>query len=325
VSAGVADAASEAVWLGLKERPGPFDLEGVSEAWADELRRLNPSTFPIGGRRWCAPLRAGTQCLGAFVLADRVSGVPYSDDEQELLKCFADQTTSVLLNLRLADEVAEARELEAFRTMSAFFVHDLKNAAASLNLMLKNLSLHFDSPEFREDAIRAVGNTARRVDEMIARLGSLRQAPQLTRAETDLNQLLAETVDGLDELRGVDVTKELQPLPRLLADRAQLGSVITNLLLNARDALGEGGRIAVRTEQRDGRVILSVADNGCGMSEAFVRDSLFRPFQSTKKNGLGIGMFQSRAIVEAHGGTIWVESTPGKGTTFFASFPARAE
>ena len=86
----------------------------------------------------------------------------------ELLQCIADQVTSVLLNLRLANEVARARELEAFRTMSAFFVHDLKNAAASLNLMLKNLPVHFDDPAFREDALRGVGNTARRIDEMIA-------------------------------------------------------------------------------------------------------------------------------------------------------------
>jgi signal transduction histidine kinase len=71
--------------------------------------------------------------------------------------------------------------------------------------------------------------------------------------------------------------------------------------------------------------VLSVADNGCGMSEAFVRESLFRPFQSTKKNGLGIGMFQARAVVEAHGGSIQVHSEPDKGTTFYVSLPARVE
>ena len=90
--------------------------------------------------------------------------------------------TSVLLNLRLASEVARARELEAFRTMSAFFVHDLKNAAASLNLMLKNLPVHFDEPAFREDALRGIGNTARRIDEMIGRLSALAAAARLHQA-----------------------------------------------------------------------------------------------------------------------------------------------
>jgi hypothetical protein len=101
--------------------------------------------------------------------------------------------------------------------------------------------------------------------------------------------------------------------------------VLANLLLNARDALGSDGRIEVRTRLRDGRVVLSVTDNGCGMTEAFMRASLFRPFQSTKKSGLGVGMFQARSIIEAHGGHIQVESTEGVGTTVHVVLPAMGE
>ena len=79
----------------------------------------------------------------------------------------------------------------------------------------------------------------------------------------------------------------------------------------------------MRTEHNGGRVALSVADNGCGMSPEFLRDSLFRPFQSTKSKGLGIGMFQARMVVEAHGGSIQVESETGKGTTVRVSFPVK--
>jgi len=121
----------------------------------------------------------------------------------------------------------------------------------------------------------------------------------------------------------VELTRELQPVPGILADREQIQSVVTNLLFNARDALHTPrGRIQVRTNHQGGRVVLSVSDNGCGMSEEFMRDSLFRPFQSTKTKGLGIGMFQSRMVVEAHGGNIQVESETGKGTTVRVSFPA---
>jgi len=178
--------------------------------------------------------------------------------------------------------------------MSAFFVHDLKNAAASLNLMLKNLPVHFDDPAFRSDALRGAGNTARRIDQMIARLSALRQRPDVKPVEADLNALVSDAVDRLDVMPQVELTKELQPLPGIAADREQIQSVVTNLLLNARDAVGPGGRIQVRTDHRGGRVVLSVADNGCGMSPAFLKDSLFRPFQSTKKKGLGICMFPSR-------------------------------
>ena len=316
-------AASSAVAAGLRARSSPFDLEGIDEPWAEELRQLNATTFPKGGDRWCVPLRAGEQGLGVLVLADRVNGSDYTLEELQLLQCIADQVTSVLLNLRLANEVARSRELEAFRTMSAFFVHDLKNAAASLNLMLQNLPVHFDDPAFRADALRGIGNTARRIDEMIGRLTSLRQRPGFKPVEADLNQLVSEALDRLDEMPHVDLTKELQPLPSILADREQIQSVVTNLVLNARDALGPGGRIWVRTEHAGGSVVLTVTDNGCGMSAAFLKDSLFRPFQSTKKKGLGIGMFQSRMVVEAHGGSIRVESETGKGSTFRVSLPVK--
>jgi len=314
-------AASTAVAEGLRARSSPFDLEEVNEPWAGEFRQLNSASFTKGGHRWCVPLGIGEHRLGALVLADRVNGVEFSVEELELLECIAGQMTSGLLNLRLAEEVARAGELEAFRTMSAFFVHDLKNAAASLNLMLTNLPAHFDDPAFREDALRGVGNTARRIEAMIERLSALRQRPEFTPVDVDVNQLVVEAIERLGAMPDVELTKELQPVPMIRADRDQIQSVVTNLLLNARDAVGPGGRIRVGTEHRDGRVALSVADNGCGMSAAFLRESLFRPFQSTKKNGLGIGMYQSRMIVEAHGGSIQVESDVGKGTTFCVSFP----
>ena len=316
-------AASSSVAAGLRLRSSPFDLEGINEAWAQELRRLNPTTFPNGGNRWCVPLRAGDQSLGALVLADRVNGANYTPEQLQLLQCIADQMTSVLLNLRLANEVARSREMDAFRTMSAFFVHDLKNTAASLNLMLKNLPVHFDDPAFREDALRGIANTAKRIDTMIARLSALRQGPAFHPVEADLNQLVSEVLDRLDGLPHAELTQELQPLPRMLADREQIQSVVTNLVLNARDALGPGGRIHVRTQQVGGSVVLTVMDNGCGMSEGFLNDCLFRPFQSTKKQGLGIGMFQSRLIVEAHGGSIRVESEVGKGSTFQVRLPVK--
>ena len=239
-------SGSGEVAAGLREQPAPFVLDTVDEPWAERLRRLNAVTFPEkGGPRWCVPLSVGGRVLGAIVLADRVGAVPYTAEEVALLKRTGDQITSVLLNLGLADEVAHARELEAFRTMSAFFVHDLKNAAASLSLTLKNLPVHFDNPAFRDDAVRAVGNTARRIDDMLARLSALRPRPELALVETDLGELVADTLEGLDDFPGVILTKELDAVPGVLVDRDHVRSVVANLLLNARDAVPPGGRIDV--------------------------------------------------------------------------------
>lgn len=318
-----APVASAGVVAGLREKALPFDLEHATDGWAHEFRQLNPSTFETGGDRWCLPLHTGDQHLGAVVLADRVGGLGYTVEEQELLTCIGDQVTSVVLNLRLGEEVGRARELDAFRAMSAFFVHDLKNAAASLNLTLKNLPIHFDDPAFRADALRAVGNTAQRIDELIVRLSALRQRPNLTYLESDLNQLVIEALNRVTQVPSVELRQELQPLPTLRVDREQIKSVVTNLVLNAQEAVAPGGQIHVRSEHQNGHVVLSVSDNGCGMTPAYLNESLFRPFQSTKKKGLGIGLFQSRTIVQAHGGRVQVESAPGKGTTFHVSLPVR--
>jgi putative PEP-CTERM system histidine kinase len=314
---------SATVLAGVKALRSCSDLDRTTDGWTEEFRLLNPTTFARGGNRICIPLRVGEQTIGAMVLADRVNGAMYSVEEIELLNCIGEHVSAILVNLRLANEVAHTRELDAFRLMSTFFVHDLKNAASSLNLTLKNLPVHFDDPAFRDDALRTIGNTARRIDDMISRLSALRQRPDATRVDADLNQLVDEALAKVPPMRDVRLTKELEPLPRILADREQIQSVVTNLVLNAQDAVGPEGVIQVRTSINGQRVLLSVADNGCGMSETFLRESLFRPFQSTKKKGLGIGLFQCRAIVQAHGGGMQVESETGKGTTFLVSLPVK--
>ncbi len=300
-----------------------FSLEKDRSDWAEALRRANPRQFAASGERLCVPLTTGERCLGVAVLGDRVNSVPYTGEEIDLLECIRDHLTAALLNLRLTGDLMQAKEMEAFQTMSTFFVHDLKNAAYSLGLMLENLPVHFDDPEFRADALRGVGSTVGRINHLIERLGTLRRKPEAYPAPLDLNRLVQETLDALPAApAGVTLHRELAPLPTVHADREQIESVLTNLVLNARDALEpRGGEIRVRTGTQGGRAEFSVSDNGCGMSAEFLRGSLFRPFHTTKKKGLGIGMFQSKMIVEANRGSLLVESTLGKGTTFRVSLP----
>jgi len=315
-------AASGGLLAGLRALARPFDLEKIGEPWGADLRDATPSQFRKGGNRIGLPLMAGERTLGIVILADRVNGARYSVEELDLLKCIGDQIAAGLLNLRLSEELAQAREIEAFQTMSAFFVHDLKNAASSLGFMLKNLPVHFDDPVFRADALRGIGNTTNRINLLIDRLCIFRTELDLSPVETDLNQLLIESLEEMKAFPRVEVVTDLRPLPKILADREHLQIVLTNLLLNAADAVGDTGRVTVETRERGGRAILCVVDDGCGMSETFLKNSLFRPFQTTKKRGTGIGMFQSKMIVEAHHGSIQVTSEPGRGTTFCVSLPA---
>jgi putative PEP-CTERM system histidine kinase len=303
--------------------PRPFELENSSLAWAAPIKAAVTPQFPDGGKMLCVPLVAAEQCLGIMVVADRVHGVAYTAEEMDLLKCIGDQVGTALLSIRLAKQLMLAKELEAFQTISAFFIHDLKNAASTLGLMLQNLPNHFDDPSFREDALRGMGRAAERINGIIARLSNLRHGLQLTLSELDVNSLLKGAIANLNGSSGVEIITNFAALPLISGDREKLESVMTNLLLNAKEAAGPGGKIGIETFREDNVVNFSVADNGSGMSAEFIEKSLFRPFRTTKKKGLGVGMFQAKMIVDAHGGRIQVKSEPGAGTTFRVTLPVR--
>ncbi len=299
----------------------PFDLEKSGDPWARTLMQGNPDHFHKGGGQVCVPLSAAGQTLGLMLLGDRVSGFPFTPEDIDLLKCIGDQVAAGLLNLQLSRKLIEAKELEAFQAMSTFFVHDLKNTASTLSMMLQNLPVHFNNPEFRTDALRGIAKSVHRVNGLIERLSLLRHGFSVRPVDTDLNTMVAAAVSELDGTPGLKVVSHLEPMLRVAADPEQFPKVLTNLLLNAREAVGEGGRIEVVTSHRDNAAVVRVTDNGCGMTPEYVGRRLFRPFQTTKQRGLGIGLFQSRMITEAHGGRIEVESEPGKGTTFSVVLP----
>ncbi len=322
---GGGSADLEALLRAIRACTGPVDIDQSREPGLRLLQELNPDHFQNGGRRVCVPLVSGAELVGLVTVADRVNGLPFSVEDIDLLKCIGDQVAGSLRNIQLSQKLMQNKEMEAFQAMSAFFVHDLKNTASTLSLMLQNLSSHFGDPDFREDCLKSLNRSVTHINDLVKRLALLRHELALNKTHTDLNDLVSATLHDLDGPAGLAFVKDLQPLPRILADAAQIQKVLTNLLLNAREAINGAGEIRVRTAQQNGWVVLSVADDGCGMSQDFMRRSLFKPFQTTKKSGLGIGMFHSKAIVEAHQGRIEVESKVGQGTTFRVLLPAKCE
>jgi len=300
----------------LEEQDGVLDLDDRGASWADVRSRLFASQFQErGGHRLCVPLRAGGRLVGLLLVGDRVDAQPYTTEE----------ISRGLLNLRHSRHLAASRELQAFQTMSAFVIHDLKNTASTLSLTLQNFRRHYDNPAFREDALRSVSGCVAHINDVVTTLGGLRQELQTEPLEVDLNALVREALADLGGDRFLPVRCSLRDTPLLRLDRMQMKKVLTNLLLNARDAVGPDGSVEVSTGRRNStQVELSVRDNGCGMSPEYVETRLFRPFSSTKKNGLGIGLFQARMILEAHHGDIEVESASGVGTVFRVLLPLEA-
>lgn len=303
----------------------PVDIDASTDAWAKPFREGNPACFSRGGHRLCVALTAGERILGALVLGDRVSGLSFSIEELELLHTIGGHVGATLLNMQLSESLLEAKQMEAFQAMSAFFVHDLKNTAATLSLTLQNLPKHFANPSFREDALASIAKGVAGIEDLIRRLTLLREKLDIHPAPTDLNALVVEIVSELSNAVGSQVTTELAELPTIQADTEQLRKVLTNLVLNADQAANGRGQVDVTTSREAGHAVLSVIDNGNGMSEAFIAGSLFRPFQSTKKGGMGIGLFQSKMIVEAHGGRIEVHSAEGRGATFRVVLPINGD
>jgi len=305
----------------LSERKNPIDIDASKENWTAILRRCHPDEFRKGGNRLCVPMIAGGELQGVITLGDRVGGIPFSWQDLDLLECVGDEIAASLLNVQLSRKLLQAKELEAFQSMSAFFVHDLKNTTSTLNLMLNNLPKHFDDPAFREDALRGISKTVAHINHLIGRLSQLRHELRIKPVETDLNEMVNRALAEWEAVADIKLVKELRPLPKVLLDQEQMLKVVTNLVLNAREAVSANGEIRVETTQNNGWAVLTVSDNGCGMEPDFLNHLLFRPFQTTKKNGLGIGLFQSKMIVEAHKGRVQVESQPNKGTTFRIILP----
>jgi len=305
----------EEIARALRDQRSPVNIDLEKDTWAESLRALQPSVFPHGGSRVAVPLRAGDDLLGVLIVGDRVGGVPFTAEDFDLLKCAADQIASGLLGLQLSRQRVRSKELEAFQTMSAFFVHDLKNTASTLSLTLRNLQQHFSDPAFREDALRAVGKSVQHLNDLIARLTRLRQEWRVQSTPGRLENVIDAALAASGQDPRFEVIREFTEAPQVLVDAVQMEKVIVNLILNARDAMPDGGTIRVATTRQDPWVVLAVTDHGCGMNPDFVRKSLFKPFQTTKRNGLGIGMFHSKTIVDAHSGRMEVETAPGQGTT----------
>jgi putative PEP-CTERM system histidine kinase len=333
----------------ILEQPIPVEMSRQGQAHTDWPERfcaagLGPSFWD--NSRYAVPLVAGRdELLGLMLLGERSTGEPLSIEDLDLLKTLADQAAGTVHNLRLSAQLVRAKELEAFQTVSAFFVHDLKNLISTLSLLTQTLPNHYDDPVFRADALRAMSQGVERITQMLGSLSQISQSPALQTTETDLNDLVRSTLAEMNGLLQTPVTCDLQPAPTLSLDSKQFQKVLINLLLNAHEAVGGGssgecevlsvkgpvaggrkarggrGEIKIETGMRNGWAVLSVGDTGCGMSQAFMEQALFQPFRTTKRRGLGIGLFQSKRIIEAHQGWFEVESEEGKGTTFRVILP----
>jgi putative PEP-CTERM system histidine kinase len=267
------------------------------------------------GRRVIAPLLVGNHLLGFLVLRAPPEPFTMNFEDRDLLKTVG-RNVAVQLAQRQADEsLAQSRQFDAYNRFAAFVMHDLKNCVAQLQLLLANAERHRSNPVFVDDAIGTIRNSTERMTRLIEQLQS-REVHGTARV-VDL-AAIAQSAVLRSEARQPAVRYEggAARLP-VRADPDRLSAVIDHVIRNAQDATPEPGRVTVSLKSREGMAHLRVVDDGMGMDEDFVRNRLFKPFDTTKgAKGMGIGAFQTREYIRSLGGDVEVQSAPGRGTDF---------
>jgi signal transduction histidine kinase len=232
------------------------------------------------------------------------------------------------LRAQLARE-AESRQLESFVKLSAMLTHDLKNAIETLSLIVGNMERHFDNEQFRTDAMKALTGATDKLKGLVARLSKPittlsgeHKKPVPTDLVPILKRVVALTVEPVREKHTIEIN--LPPNLMALVDAERIEKVIDNLVINAIEAMSEKrGTLTIAAEAPDmSRVAFSVTDTGAGMSKYFMDNRLFHPFATTKRRGVGLGLYTCREVVQANGGSIEVQSVEGVGTTFRVVLPS---
>jgi putative PEP-CTERM system histidine kinase len=297
-----------------------IDLDAFRRNAATYPGLVLPQWLATSANAWLViPLPNGEDLIGFVVLAHPRVRLELNWEVFDLLKTAACQAASYLAMNQANDALLEARKFDAFNRMSAFVVHDLKNLIAQLQLLLRNNERHSDNRDFQRDMLSTVEHCVARMNHLMLQLRA-GVAPVESPQAVDL-ATIARQVQG-DHARGRGkVELELDLGVYVVGHQERLERVVGHLVQNAFDATTSDPRIRIRVYREAQEGVVEVVDNGAGMSLEFIRERLFRPFQSTKPMGMGIGAYESLQYVSALRGRITVDSNPGHGTTVRVRLP----
>ncbi len=280
----------------------------------------------------CVPIITENNLIGFIVLGHMKDGSKlgdYSQEDIDLLETMATQISIAIMNAKRSYELSIARELESFNRFSAILLHDLKSSASMLSLVVQNAVENFNNPEFQKDAFSTINSVVNRIQKLIQKFSSIdsnRNNNIKNLQLMDLNEVVRNAISasGIQKVTRIKLVEEFNPLPKTVFDPEDIENVVINIILNAIESITDEGIITIRTScDNQGYVQVSVSDTGCGMSQEFIKYNLFRPFQTTKTKGLGIGLYQCKSIIEFYNGFIDVQSQEGIGSTFSVNLPIK--
>ena len=272
----------------------------------DELPARPETAFAV-------PLLDGGDLLGFVFLSQPRTPLTLNFEDHDLLKTAGKQIASYLAQELSTEQLAESRQFEAFNRLTAYLMHDLKNLIAQQSLVVENAQKHRDNPEFIDDAIATIKGGVSRLRRVIEHIQQRSVGPPLQRVELNqlINQAVSQCGDRMPSPEALVDGKQVW----VRADRERLLMAVYHALRNAQEATPPEGEVRIELSDDGDDCTVLVTDTGAGMDEAFVRDRLFRPFDSTKgTQGMGIGAYQMRETIRSMGGSVSVQSLVGSGT-----------
>jgi putative PEP-CTERM system histidine kinase len=275
-----------------------------------------------GHHRFVLPLIRGTDLIGFVVLAPPPPPFKPTFEDRDLLKTVGRHVATHLAQHESDRQLADSRQFEAYHRLTAFVMHDLKNLAAQLSLIVSNAEKHKRNPEFVDDAIATIANSTGRMQRLIEQLQ--RREVQTTTRRVSLREIALRAAERCRVRRPEPVFEGDGREALVEADQERLTMIVEHVIRNAQEATPEDGRVTVSVASGPEWHSVIVADTGAGMSAEFIRDRLFKPFDTTKgSKGMGIGAYQVREYVQSLGGRVQVDSREGEGTRIELQLPVR--
>ncbi|MDH3215844.1 MAG: PEP-CTERM system histidine kinase PrsK [Candidatus Krumholzibacteria bacterium] len=276
--------------------------------------------------RALAALGSGFETTGFIIVGHKALGLDYSEEDQDFLSTLADQATLIIENFKLAQKITDARQMETFNRFASFVIHDLKNTMGMLSLTAENAKDNIHDADFQRDAMDTIRRSVQKMKDLIHSLSAVRADASLKKRSVDMTSLIEQKTNTLMPVarrRGISLQFIGEPSLYAQVDPQAIERIVENLVHNAVDASKPGGEVEVHlARETNGTIRIEVIDQGEGFEVDYMSNHLFRPFRTTKKEGLGIGLTMCKTLAEAHGGNVYIESKPQRGARVSVRVPA---
>jgi len=260
--------------------------------------------------------------IGFIAVGQENPGTPYGQDDIDLLSAVASQASAALMSARYAKNLAENKELDTYNRMSATVLHDLKNAAGHLSLILQNAPKHMDQAEFRKDMLDTISESLARIDKVMSKFKTIPGHVEIHMKTFKIKPFLEELLARLrPRLEHIHVIHDFKGPFELTTDPDILEKILENIMVNATEAVGDDGVITIATGIEGDSPVFTITDNGIGMTDEYIQEKLFKPFQTTKKEGTGLGLWQVKNMADQLRARVDVKPNQDRGVTVSVWLP----